>query len=186
MRYRRGFSFGISDTRVKPSFFLTAPARKPRTLCCCQPVAACSSSIVAPSCRPSRSRQVCCFVCLPVAGLVLLRGPTPPFRRVCRFGAFALLLLPFALSRRWRLARSRQSSSHLQCDLSIGWSSILSNRASCAVLPPPKAPPLRRGALGRWHHARPPTTSAWTLSSKEKSSSLCGVRASLLRTPPRR
>ena len=26
-------------------------------------------------------------------------------------------------------------------------------RASCAVLPPPKAPPWRRGALGRWPHA---------------------------------
>ena len=48
---------------MRPSFFLTAPARKPRTLCCCQPVAACSSSIVAPSWRLSRSRQVCCLVC---------------------------------------------------------------------------------------------------------------------------
>src|SRR4026207_2544629 len=119
------------------------------------PGPACSSSIVAPFCRLSRSRQVCCFVCFPVAGLVLLPGPAPPFRQVCRFGAFALWLLPFALSRRWRLARSTASIlvSSTGCDLAIGWSSILSNRASCAVLPPPKAPPLRRGALGRWHHA---------------------------------
>src|SRR6266436_983367 len=29
----------------------------------------------------------------------------------------------------------------------------LSTRASCAALPPPKSPPLRRGALGRWHRA---------------------------------
>jgi hypothetical protein len=51
------------------------------------------------------------------------------------------------------------------------------------VLPPLKAPPSRRGALGRWHRApsRPPTTSAWTLPSREKSSSLCDVRASFLR-----
>ena len=126
MRYRRGFSSGFSDTRVRPSFFLTASARNPRTLCCCQPVAACSSSIVAPSCRLSRSRQVCCFVCLRVAGLVLLRVPTTRVLRVCRFGAFALSLLFFALNRRRRLGRAAASvpASSPGCDLAIGWSSI--------------------------------------------------------------
>ena len=45
MRYRRGPTSGFSDRSVRPSFFLTAPARNPRTLCCCQPVTACSSSM---------------------------------------------------------------------------------------------------------------------------------------------
>jgi hypothetical protein len=69
----------------------------------------------------------------------------------------------------------------------------LGNRAPCAALPPPKAPPLRRGALAVGAiPSRPPTTSAWTLSSREKSSSLCGLRASFCDAqgsqtkPPRR
>ena len=106
MRYRRGPASGFSDRSVRPSFFFTAPARKPRTLCCCQPVAACSSSIVAPSGRLSRSRQVCCFVCLPVADLVLLRAAITGFLRVCRLDAFAAALLFFAPNRRLRFVRS--------------------------------------------------------------------------------
>ncbi len=47
---------------MRPSFFLTAPARNPLTLCGCQPVADCRSSIVAPLGRASRIRQALCFV----------------------------------------------------------------------------------------------------------------------------
>src|ERR1700752_5115433 len=38
-----------SDTRLRPSFLRTTPARKPRTECCCQPVAAMMAAVVAPA-----------------------------------------------------------------------------------------------------------------------------------------
>src|SRR6188472_2429386 len=38
----------FSDTRWRSSFFLTTPAKKPRTECCCQPVAFMIAAIVAP------------------------------------------------------------------------------------------------------------------------------------------
>src|ERR1700733_7669348 len=42
----------FSDTRFSLSFFLTTPAKKPRTECCCQSVAFMIAAIVAPfGCR---------------------------------------------------------------------------------------------------------------------------------------
>src|SRR5207302_6419687 len=38
----------LSDTRLSLSFFLTTPAKKPRTECCCQSVAFMIAAIVAP------------------------------------------------------------------------------------------------------------------------------------------
>ena len=40
----------------------TVPAKKPRTECCCQPVAFMMAATVVPSGWPRRSRIVCCFV----------------------------------------------------------------------------------------------------------------------------
>src|ERR1700738_1803116 len=38
----------FSETRLRPSFFLTTPAKKPRTECCCQSVAFMIAAIVVP------------------------------------------------------------------------------------------------------------------------------------------
>src|SRR5665811_1330975 len=38
-----------SETRLRPSFLRTTPARKPRTECCCHPVAVTIAAIVAPA-----------------------------------------------------------------------------------------------------------------------------------------
>src|SRR5437879_9234152 len=38
----------FSDVSVNPSFFFTTPAKKPRTECCCQPVAFMIAAIVVP------------------------------------------------------------------------------------------------------------------------------------------
>src|SRR6202035_3145797 len=38
----------FSETRLRSSFFLTTPAKKPRTECCCQPVAFMIAVMVAP------------------------------------------------------------------------------------------------------------------------------------------
>src|SRR5712672_3255453 len=48
MRYTRPLSVD-SETRFSPSFLRTTPARKPRTECCCQPVAVMIAAIVAPA-----------------------------------------------------------------------------------------------------------------------------------------
>ena len=128
---------------ARPSFFFTAPARKPRTLCFCQPVASSRSSIVAPSRRPSRPRHVCCLLCLPVAGLVPLRLPTALFLRRCCSGTLAVLARPLyirvtlALGPLDRLRNSRLVN-RVRFDHRVALR--LGNRASCAVLPPPKAP----------------------------------------------
>lgn len=47
---------------MKPSFFFTVPARKPRTLCCCHCVACMISSTLAPPCRFKSVRTCSCFV----------------------------------------------------------------------------------------------------------------------------
>src|ERR1700716_4596582 len=38
----------FSETRLRSSFFFTTPAKKPRTECCCQPVAFMIATIVVP------------------------------------------------------------------------------------------------------------------------------------------
>ena len=115
MRYRRDPASDFSDRSVSPSFFFTAPARKPRTLCCCQPVATCSSSIVAPSGRLSRSRQVCCFVCFPLASLVSATSADalPARLWISRFRSCASFLLTSIGAGAWA-ARLRRFSSRQQ------------------------------------------------------------------------
>src|ERR1700694_3949704 len=51
----------LSEASVKPSFFLTTPAKKPRTECCCQSVAFMMAAMVVPFCRRSSARTACCF-----------------------------------------------------------------------------------------------------------------------------
>ena len=50
----------------KPSFFFTVPARKPRTLCCCQLVACIISAMLAPSGWLSRVSMRSCLVTRPL------------------------------------------------------------------------------------------------------------------------
>src|SRR6266403_5951475 len=48
MRYTRPLSV-CSETKLRPSFLRTTPARKPRTECCCQSVAVMIAAIVVPA-----------------------------------------------------------------------------------------------------------------------------------------
>src|SRR5258705_13382101 len=74
----------LSETRFSLSFFLTTPAKKPRTECCCQSVAFMMAAIVVPfGCRSSPSTASCLDdrpVALPVACLdVTVLGATAAF-----------------------------------------------------------------------------------------------------------
>ena len=60
-RYIRSPS-ALSDVIVKPSFLRTTPAKKPRTECCCHPVAFMIAAIVAPLGCLSSLRTVSCLV----------------------------------------------------------------------------------------------------------------------------
>src|SRR6267142_2212122 len=61
MRYTRPLSVD-SETRFKPSFLRTTPARKPRTECCCHSVAVMIAAIVAPAGVRSIARMRACLV----------------------------------------------------------------------------------------------------------------------------
>src|SRR5580704_12974104 len=56
----------FSDISVKPSFLRTTPAKKPRTECCCQPVAFIMAVIVVPLGCLSKARTASCLVPLRV------------------------------------------------------------------------------------------------------------------------
>src|SRR5258706_9787353 len=61
MRYTRPLSV-CSETRFKPSFLRTTPARKPRTECCCHSVAVMMAAIVAPAGVRSIASMRACLV----------------------------------------------------------------------------------------------------------------------------
>src|SRR5258708_6433111 len=61
MRYTRPLSVR-SETRLRPSFLRTTPARKPRTECCCHSVAVMMAAIVAPAGVRSIARMRACLV----------------------------------------------------------------------------------------------------------------------------
>jgi hypothetical protein len=72
-RSRSKSCVGTSD---RPSFLRTTPAKKPRTECCCQPVAFMMATMVAP-CRPcSMAITAACFDSARPA-LAGLRGASP-------------------------------------------------------------------------------------------------------------
>src|SRR6202048_2556001 len=60
-RYMRS-PLAFLDVSVKPSFLRTTPAKKPRTECCCHPVAFMIASIVVPLGCLSRARTASCLV----------------------------------------------------------------------------------------------------------------------------
>ena len=59
MRYGRAL---IGPGALRPSFLRTTPARKPRTECCCQPVAAMMAAIVVPARSWSIATTCACLV----------------------------------------------------------------------------------------------------------------------------
>nr|DAF58659.1 MAG TPA: hypothetical protein [Siphoviridae sp. ct86u1] len=69
MRYTRSPPCGLSDTMVRPSFFLKVPAKVPRTVCACQPVAVQIWPMVAPSGRCSIRITSACLLLSRVRGL---------------------------------------------------------------------------------------------------------------------
>src|SRR5437588_9029143 len=95
MRYTRPLSV-CSETRLSPSFLRTTPARKPRTECCCQSVAAMIAAIEAPTGARSIAMMRACLVSgraasLDDAGAGRLRGAgLAVFRTVERLAAFGL------------------------------------------------------------------------------------------------
>src|SRR3954452_259838 len=68
IRYIRPLSVG-SETRLRPSFLRTTPARKPRTECCCHPVAVMRATVVAPAGVRSIARMRACLVSVRVVDL---------------------------------------------------------------------------------------------------------------------
>src|SRR6478609_6509555 len=58
----------FSESSLSLSFRLTTPARKPRTECGCQPVAAMMAAIVVPLAWRSIASTVSCFEVEPLAG----------------------------------------------------------------------------------------------------------------------
>src|SRR6185295_11135868 len=63
----------FSDARFSFSFFLTTPAKNPRTECCCQSVAFMMASIVAPLGWRSRFSTVDCLEAAPeTAGAIVV------------------------------------------------------------------------------------------------------------------
>jgi hypothetical protein len=58
----------FSETRVRPSFFRTAPAKKPRTECCCHPVTFMMAAIVVPCGRLNIAITLACLESARVRG----------------------------------------------------------------------------------------------------------------------
>ena len=76
MRYTRPRPSTFSEVTSSPSFFFSAPAIAPRTVCDCQPVAAMISSMVAPSGARSMAIRVACLV--PSRGVRTLGAASGP------------------------------------------------------------------------------------------------------------
>jgi len=72
----------FSDIKVKPSFLRTTAAKKPRTECCCQPVAFMMAAIVVPFGCLSRARTASCLVPPRVEAGGTVLGLTSPFARL--------------------------------------------------------------------------------------------------------
>src|SRR5438309_8837862 len=72
-RYIRSPS-ALSDVNVKPSLLRTTPAKKPRTECCCHPVAFMMAAIVVPWGCLSRASTASCLVPPRVEPETIFRG----------------------------------------------------------------------------------------------------------------
>src|SRR5262245_29086860 len=72
----------FSEVSFKPSFLRTTPPKKPRTECCCQPVAFMIAAIVAPLGCLSRARTASCLVPLRVEPAAVFPGFAGFFARL--------------------------------------------------------------------------------------------------------
>src|ERR1700730_17836131 len=79
---------GFSDRSARPSFLRTTPAKKPRTECCCQPVAFVMAAIVVPLGCLSRARMASCLV-------------SPRVEAAGMFPGFAALFAPLLARATW-------------------------------------------------------------------------------------
>src|SRR6202045_1419905 len=85
----------FSDISVKPSFLRTTHAKKPRTECCCQPVAFMMAAIVVPLGCLSRARTASCLVPLRVEPEGMIPGFAGLFaRRLARATLVFVGILP--------------------------------------------------------------------------------------------
>src|SRR5258705_8431559 len=114
MRYTRPLSV-CSETRLRPSFLRTTPARKPRTECCCHSVAVTRDAIVAPAGVRSIAIIRACLVLVPAdlddAGADRLRVTS---LRVFRAGEWAARFgLVFGLVMASSEVMRRRSPHHL-------------------------------------------------------------------------
>src|SRR6266478_4682457 len=86
----------FSDVSVKPSFLRITPAKKPRTECCCQPVAFMIAGIVAPLGWLSSAMMVA-FLELacgaPPRTVLVSAGFLPGLLPICRAADFLVVLL---------------------------------------------------------------------------------------------
>jgi hypothetical protein len=148
-RYMRSPS-AFSDASVKPSFLRTTPVKKPRTECCCHPVAFMIAAIVVPLGCLSSPRTVSCLV-LP---------------RLEPEATFPLLAAFFAC-----LARSTfVLLGVLRCDIF----QILSVATAHAPSPPkPHSGKIASGAGFKTRQKGPHQPTTLTLCSQRKSRRFC-------------
>ena len=148
-RYMR-LPSAFSDISVKPSFLRTTPAKKPRTECCCHPVAFMIAAIVVPLVCLSSPRTVSCLV-----------PPRVVVRSVIdvRFTPDAIKMLRGSemtrFARRRHLAMQQETSltrSPLEATSSCG-TVRPSAFAACPLLP------ARRRRIGRSYGVSPLTIS---------------------------
>src|SRR6266436_10289819 len=140
----------FSDVSVNPSFLRTTPAKKPRTECCCHPVAFVIAAIVVPLGCLSRPRTVSCLV--------------PP--RVEAEGTFSNFAGFFA-----RLAGATfVLLGVLRCDIF----EILSVATAHAPSPPkPHSGGIASGAGSKTRQKGPHQSTTLTLCLQRKSSRFC-------------
>src|ERR1700733_5287771 len=132
----------LSEASVNPSFFLTTPAKKPRTECCCQSVAFMIAAMVVPLGSRSIARTVACFdeaaVASFAAGFV-----TADFAAAAGAG-FDRTGRCFFAGRFAEEAILRTDLAGFDFDFVVAiWLSIMSTTASRAATAP--APPIGRG-----------------------------------------
>src|SRR3984957_9184403 len=175
------FPSTLSDTRLSFSFFLTTPAKKPRTECCCQLVAFMIAAIVVPFGSRSSPSTGSCFD-EPLVDLaetflgVITLDELVAFDTAVRgvFGEGRAGCDPFV---------TRFAGFDLDLPVAI-WLSLMSSTASCAATD--TSPRMAANASGRdWSTPKKADVllTPHTLLSGEKSSGLCAISL-LLRFRP--
>src|SRR5215467_1451100 len=148
-RYMRSPS-AFSDVSVKPSFLRTTPAKKPRTECCCHPVAFMIAAIVVPLGCLSSPRTVSCLV-------------PPRLEPEAAFSSFADFFARLA-------GATLVLLGVLRCDIF----QILSAATAHAPSPPkPHSGGIARGAGSKTRQKAPHQPTTLTLRLQRKSSRFC-------------